>query len=540
MNEGLFLLLKLQARSYLRMAISNLKTPRRALMFIVYLFIITPVLGVPYFLSRIPDFRAYRMDPEILTLLISGILLFMCFRNLINDDENDQAIFFTEAEIDFLFPAPFSRKELLVYKVIGSNLAGIFIASLVISVWILPWISSWYPVFIGLFLALTFVNLVPIALALIRQTLVERAYTRMRRVILGIIILFLMCALYKALTSSSELTLAARIIHFRGSQAGRILFGIFDCFSHVILAGDLPGFMFWTTCAVGINSLLFLLLLKLDANYLEAMMVSSQKVSERLRRAKTLAKMPSLRRVPRTFPRFRFLTGGMANGWRQLISGWRRNSLRSWIAVAGTLFCSLVILHRSEHIFSSLPLYLFVAMTSIGSAAVVLLAFDFRRDIDRMDWLKMMPVSSVSIAFGQVMAPILSTILINILYLASLAVLVCGPRAELLVAAILSMPYTVLIFGYANFVFLLFPTRLKGGIQYGYSTEVIMVVKSIVFFGILAVAAATGLAGYVLFGHSTIVFWSVFGTVLSLFAFASIAAVGWAFDRFDPSIDVPP
>jgi hypothetical protein len=67
-----------------------------------------------------------------------------------------------------------------------------------------------------------------------------------------------------------------------------------------------------------------------------------------------------------------------------------------------------------------------------------------------------------------------------------------------------------------------------------------MVVKSIVFFGILAVAAATGLAGYVLFGHSTIVFWSVFGTVLSLFAFASIAAVGWAFDRFDPSIDVPP
>lgn len=73
-----------------------------------------------------------------------------------------------------------------------------------------------------------------------------------------------------------------------------------------------------------------------------------------------------------------------------------------------------------------------------------------------------------------------------------------------------------------------------------YSTEVIMAVKSIVFFGILAVAAAMGLAGYVLFGRSTIVFWSVFGTVLSLFAFASIAAVGWAFDRFDPSTDVPP
>ena len=42
----------------------------------------------------------------------------------------ERAIYFSPSEVDFLFPAPFSRRQILLYKILGSVTAAIFVALL--------------------------------------------------------------------------------------------------------------------------------------------------------------------------------------------------------------------------------------------------------------------------------------------------------------------------------------------------------------------------------------------------------------------------
>jgi hypothetical protein len=89
----------------------------------------------------------------------------------------------------------------------------------------------------------------------------------------------------------------------------------------------------------------------------------------------------------------------------------------------------------------------------------MLVPFDFRGDLDRLAFLKTLPVPAVRLALGQVLTPVLVMTVIHCLILA--AVLPFAPHSalELAVLAAYSPPFNFLLFALENLLFLLFPTR---------------------------------------------------------------------------------
>ncbi len=74
---------------------------------------------------------------------------------------------------------------------------------------------------------------------------------------------------------------------FRATWTGMVLLAPFEVFSHAILAATLfPDLVCWGAAAAAIDLGLLILILKLDADYLEAAAAISQKLYERLQRAR--------------------------------------------------------------------------------------------------------------------------------------------------------------------------------------------------------------------------------------------------------------
>ena len=74
---------------------------------------------------------------------------------------------------------------------------------------------------------------------------------------------------------------------FRNTWTGRVLLAPFEVFSHAILADDyFPDLVCWGAAAPAIDLGLLVLVLKLDADYLEGAAAISQKLYERMQRAK--------------------------------------------------------------------------------------------------------------------------------------------------------------------------------------------------------------------------------------------------------------
>ena len=91
------------------------------------------------------------------------------------------AISFTPAEVDFLFPAPFHRRELLIYKLVKLFIGSVFMA-LFFSMSCLLYLNSWLSAFVGIFLTLVFTQLLALAVALAGQIVAEHAYTLTRKI----------------------------------------------------------------------------------------------------------------------------------------------------------------------------------------------------------------------------------------------------------------------------------------------------------------------------------------------------------------------
>ena len=79
-----------------------------------------------------------------------GMLLFVLLN--IFSSIGERAIYFTPSEVDFLFPAPFSRREILLYKILGGVTAAVYFG-LFFPVMTFRYIHSWPAASVGFFLA---------------------------------------------------------------------------------------------------------------------------------------------------------------------------------------------------------------------------------------------------------------------------------------------------------------------------------------------------------------------------------------------------
>jgi hypothetical protein len=563
MNPALLLLLRMQTLAAIRRAFRGLRTVKGAMFVVIGVAMFFVWLApVVFSVGTMP-----RTNPETVRLYAPVMLVLLCVLTTFSG-AGDRSISFTPGEVNFLFPGPFSRRELLLYK-LARTLAGAVLSGLIMSVVLLHHASGWPAAFAGSLLAMLFVQLLTLAIVMVAQTVGERAYSRGRKLVLGLIVAAIAVAILPQVrqfthAAGSEVKQSLEKFEREGSgtappnpvesvaraldrsPVARVVFSPVVPFVRLFTAQSLQDGLLWCGASLAIVAGLLLGVLRLDADYREASMAASQRVYERLqrvRRGKLMSQFtggkPGTRRRSR-LRMFPYLAGAGPTAWRQLTAALRTSRAMLWFF----LLISLTLVPA------------FFARGKSGSAAIILAAggwgtmlftsmlrFDFRGELDQMEWLKALPLGPIATAAGQLAVPVLVLTVMQAL-LVGVGCYVATPdeRMYLLAALPFLLPFNMLMIGVENLMFLVFPAREAGAAP----GDVGLVGRNIVFFivKILVVLLATAVAAA--FGQVTYFLsrsWPAAGAValmvMGFFAIALVPCVGLAYKRFDPSRDTP-
>ncbi|MDP9174425.1 MAG: putative ABC exporter domain-containing protein [Planctomycetota bacterium] len=540
MPQALRMLMKMHFRGKFRRMLSGVRTPRGAVFLLLGIVVLCLWLGPSIFLA----IKTPRADPQrILTVAPFSILGF-CIGNLFASI-GETAVAFTAAEVDFLFPGPFTRRQLLTYK-IGKTALGTIFTAIVFTFILLKYCSWWLACIVGIWLTVQFMQLFAMTVMMIGQTLGERLYSAARR---GAVILVLAVV---AIAVLPRLAVAMRegpvelMRQVHATLAGKILLAPFDVFARTLIASTAQSLAIWGTTALAIDLLLFATVIGLDSNYLETAATVSQRRYERqqrFRRTGGVMAMGSSGGTKLRVPSLPFLAGVGPIAWRQLTTAIR--SSRGLLLLIGIIVFSAgaMIWENRGEVASSLGPFVGLIVW-VNVVVVSMLKFDFRDELDRLDFLRSLPISPLAVAAGELVAPVLVLTAVQALLLIAVATSIRGAAIIVVPAAAFAVPFNVLLVAIENLLFLMFPLRaaglIAGDMQLFGRQMVVFLCKFILLVVAATVASVFGTIGYILGGKS----WPVFG----VFAWVALCAVtlgilpllSHAYSRFDPSIDTPP
>ncbi len=243
-HPALRILIKLNIRGWLRRMWQQLKRPRGVLnsLFLllmlgswVVVIVFGKVSGVLEKFDFVGDAAA-----EVFPL---GLMVFSFL--IVVKSSGESAIVFSPSEIDFLFSGPFSRRELLVFKLSTSILMLLFV-SLMFSLFLVIFAEMWIAAFTGTFLSFLLLQLLGMTVALIGQTVSDQIYTRTRKAIAVFVVALLAVGVVQGLQLGMQQDVWQLLRGFRESCAGMVLLAPFEVFSRTILAERLfPDLLLW-------------------------------------------------------------------------------------------------------------------------------------------------------------------------------------------------------------------------------------------------------------------------------------------------------
>src|SRR3954469_1993046 len=270
--RSLFILMKLQLRGRLRASVRGAKTPKGAAFLVVALVIIVLWLGPAVFSA----FIVKRADPASVRTVVPLALLGLTIVTAITHG-SDKAVSFTPAEVNFLFPGPFTRRQLLLYKIAKST-AGAVVSALFLSVVMLRYGTLWAGVFLGPLLAMLFLQFASMAFVLTRQTAGEAtASARGRRAVLVVVLVALAVALTPAVRAALRADWGTLLSSVQSSPAARIVLAPVMPVAMAWTAPTYAQLAMWSAVAAVIDLALLLLVLKLDANLVGVALEASRR-----------------------------------------------------------------------------------------------------------------------------------------------------------------------------------------------------------------------------------------------------------------------
>ncbi len=531
--DSLWLLLWLNARSRLRRIRQGLRTGKGVVAWLAAGFVIFGWVGL-----RMSLRKAAPIEGDVLRLYVPASLFVMCLLNLINM-RPDQGIPFRPAEIEFLFPGPFSRRELLLYRVVANSLM-LAIPALMITVFVSHLIPHWPGGFAGAWFGLQFVTLFQMVQTSVAAVVRERAIRRGRKwfVIAATILAMALVTIMRY----HSLSLPELIRLVSESPSGQFILAPFQVFGRIMGAESLSAVAGWSTVAALMELGMLLVILRLDANWLEASVSTSQRIYEqmqRVRQGRIAWWKGNINTQRRRVPHLPRLGGAGPIAWRQLTSAQR--------SIGGVLMTVLII-----SLAPLLPmLYLdndnVEAPAALGMLILSLfvipqfLQFDFRGDVDRMDVLRTLPSPPLAIVAGQLVAPVLTMTALQLVFcVLMLAGGFLQPLAGL-IALLFLLPANLLIFGIENLVFLWYPYRLPMpgtvDVQATFRHVLLMMLKMVMTMTLGGLAAALGGFASYLTGGSMTVFVAVSWLAATVAAGGILPLAAQAFENFDPSRD---
>jgi putative ABC exporter len=544
-HPALPLLIKTQYMSKIRRALRSLKTLRGVMYFLVGLFVFTLWIG-PSILMAFTDTKSKDIVAPYISAFLPFLLLIITLLALTSATIS-KAINFTAGELEFLFPGPFKRRDLVIYKIITSVMGIIFVA-LFISCFFMRFTNLYIACYLGILFTLLFLHFFSMAVAFISLIISKHAYTPSRKNILITIGVLVVLGLWKGVDwqTAQELFMKPLVLAqmVKDNWFGGIILAPFEVFVRTIMAPSFYDLLLWASAAAGIDLILLGAVISLDANYLEtSLSVSEKKYAkiERMRRGGVAAISSNRKTAKWSLPDLPWLHGIGPILWRQMTSAMRNSKgvLLLLFIVSMGIGPMIVMKGVSDE---SVPFFLII-ITMYSIFLTQWFPFDFRSDIDRMDWMKMIPIDSLPIAIGQILTPVLIVSILEMTIFGGLAIGVKNNFSLLLAGILLAPSFNLLLFGLENLIFLLYPVRIAkvgpGDFQGFGRMMVLFFLKFVVIILVMGSIIGLGVGGYFLFDKSIIVFIAISLTLLTGCGLAIIQCIAWAFDKFDPSIHTP-
>ena len=332
------------------------------------------------------------------------------------------ALTFTEAEVAFLFPAPVTRRTLVHFKLIRSQLR-IFFSALLLTLFSQRFGGSAWIHGLGWWLVLSTMSLHFIGASFARTMLMDHGVSnRLRRLL--VFTLFICVATFiwlwakktlPAMASAAAANLASILNYARQLLvAGPALYLLypFQLLVGPFFAPDAAAFLTALVPAVLIFLLHYIWVVSADVAFEEASVEASQKLAARLAavRAGNWQAVGKKQKARRAWFQLA-ATGPAATAlmWKNLIGVGQVFSARRWIILVVVMVMVFAGFNGSAHAQSISTLAGVVIAILLGYSLLLgpqLLRLDFRQDLPLADILKTFPLRGWQIALGEILAPV--------------------------------------------------------------------------------------------------------------------------------------
>jgi hypothetical protein len=563
------LLIRLQLRGWLRFLGRGLGTPRGAILALVGLLVFAAWVAQFAFLPR----GDVGVPPEQMRLWGSAVLLGFCLLNLLLSS-GEQGLYFSPAEVNFLFSGPYTRRQILSYKILFTFLSNGLPAALIFSFIVQIHAAWWLAAFIGLLLGLLFMQLFSLIVYQIAVHAGAQLYSRRRRlaVMVAAIVALAVFAWNREAWSHGQVS-----EWFRDVQQGQVwqtlttpLRWFFEAF--LTEKGHWGHLLVYTALSLGVNLVLLVIVFMLDVDFLEAAATGSARLYARLQRMRGRPETSGADGVPSTgavrfsLPALPWLGGVGPIVWRQLTT-----AIRNWGRLIPVLLVMAIFVLGPVMTASRQPVpeaeidaatltMVMMGVTIVFMSLILssLVPFDFRGDVDRMAVLKSLPLASWRLSLGQVLAPVVLLTLLQCLALVVGSLLLGRTSAMFLVLAAFALPFNFLLLALENLLFLLFPSRLMASTPGDFQTvgrNVVMLLAKMLLLGVVLVVAGLAMGGtYLVLSNVGRIVGPALGwttgvpmapllyvgwIVLAAAGAALVPLLAWAFERYDVGRDTP-
>ncbi len=487
------------------------------------------------------------------------------------------ALTFTEAEVAFLFPAPISRRGLVHFKLLRSQMAILFTTLL------LTLVSNRFggPKWIhaaGWWLILSTLNLHFLGSSFARTLLLERGISNWQRrfVSLGVVLAAAAIVLAWARRTMPGVDLshidnieALKEYGQKVLTAGPAPFLLYP-FRLVVrpyLAPSPTAFLFAVIPALLIMLLHYAWVIRSNVAFEEASVEASRKIAEKVASVRAGNWQAAGRKPKRRRPPFTLRPIGsppVAILWKNLINAGQGFTPRLWILLVATAMGASLGLGQTFGKSGLIPaLGMIAAVFTLWSLVFgpQFLRQDFRQDLPLADILKMYPMRGWQIVLGELLAP--AAILTGIQwFLLIIATVLCSQSQEIMAqsmiwgigfgAALVLPMLDLLILQIPNGAVLLFPAWFQASRDGAHGIEatgqrLIFMLGQLLAF-IVALIPASGFFIGIFFLLKMFLSLSlvvplaclVAAFVLALEAVLGLMLLGWLFERFDLSAEQNP
>ena len=553
-------------RNRARVRLRRLKQPRYMIGMIVGLAYFWMVFGLP---RAVSSRRTAPAPSSVSTGLQSPVelagaafLFLLCASAWIPAGRKRPALYFTQADVQFLFPAPVTRKQLIRYKLLRSQ-TGVLIGSMFMTVVFRPsrLANSWM-FLLGMALTMTILNLYTTGVSLRRESLsshgmagIVRQWLPLAITAAAVIIVAGSIAFdWSQLSTLQGSDLIAELRRLATTGAAGVVMWPFLAMVRLPAAETPLAFgraLPWVLLIIGLS---YIWVIRSDARFEEASAALADELADRLARIRKGQRFSAPKIRGATPTPFTLSLKGRAETaifWKNLILLGRYASLRT-LARLLPLFLLVTLFAQARGAGSAGT---FVAWLCAATFVLTVLLGplfarnDLRQDLVNLVLLKTWPIDGATLVRGEVMAP---AVLLTVIAWSSAIGTFAFARGAVVefswvVAALLLSPGIIVLRLLAqNAIAVMFPSWMVTGPSRPFGIDV-MGQRMMLMFGFLLVLVVAvvpagivgGLVGfglYFLTGEIPVIVPSLAAAIV-LFAesFVASQAVGKLLDRMDMS-----